>query len=116
MEKRQFRFIKGFFEIDGKYNIPGFSIYTGHGYGFYTYCCKTCGEIFTLDEEKFRDTTIDLNEITKNKTCPTCKSNLVDNLAKYPENIFYKGMVYQNKNIIDSSDFQETEIMETYVL
>jgi hypothetical protein len=94
MEKRQFKFKKEYFQIKGIHNIPGLIICSGFGYDLKTYCCKTCGEIFVIDGQLFKLTGYDLIRITNHKSCPTCGTNLDDNLVSYPENVFYKGTVH----------------------
>ena len=113
MEKRQFRFKREYFQIKGIYNIPGLIICSGFGYDLRTYCCKTCGEIFVIDGQLFK-LKGDLIEITNHKSCPTCGTSLYNNLAKYPENVFYKGAIHPVVNDIDTLHFEQTEVIETY--
>ena len=118
MEKRQFRFWREYFEIKGIYNIPGLIIDSGFGYDLRTYCCKTCGEIFVIDGQLFKQMG-DLIRITNNKVCPTCGTNLDDNLVRYPESVFYKGtthLVVSDINRSHSDETDETELIETYVI
>jgi hypothetical protein len=112
MEKRQFIFKREYFQIKGIYNIPGLIICSGHGYGFYTYCCMICGEIFVVDEQLIK-LKGDLNEIIKHKLCPTCGTGLDNNLVKYPENVFYNGTIHPVVSEIDYSHFEETELIDT---
>lgn len=116
MEKRQFRFRKEYFSINGIYNIPGLIISTGHGYDFKTYCCKNCGEIFVADLGAFRFQQIDLNTICKGKACPNCNDILENCLVKYPENIFYNGGILKNSNSISPLSSNEIdELIEAFV-
>jgi hypothetical protein len=117
MERRQFRFKKEYFSINGIYNIPGLIICSGHGYDFKTYCCKNCGEIYVVDLETFRFQQADLNTICKDKVCPKCSDILENCLVKYPENIFYKGSILNNSNSVFPLISDETEdLIEAFVL
>jgi hypothetical protein len=113
MEKGQFRFKRGLFQIKGVHNIPGLIICSGHGYDLLTYCCATCGEIFVIDGQLIK-LKGDLKGIINNKSCPTCRTSFNDNLVKYPENVFYNGTFHQILGTIDNSHFDETELIETY--
>ena len=116
MERRQFRFINELFAINGIYNIPGLIILSGHGYGFKTYCCKTCGEIFVVDNESLRLEKQDMISICKNKTCPQCNDPLETCLVNYPENIFHDGKLLKNNNQISKSNSADIVLREMYVL
>lgn len=116
MEKRQFRLKKQLFTIGGIYNIPGFVICSGHGYAFRTFCCKECGELFVVDLEGLYHSTLSLPSLVNDKLCPNCNASLRDSLVNYPENIYYKGALLKNTGIIDRSNFEETEILEVYLL
>nr|WP_315234066.1 hypothetical protein [uncultured Flavobacterium sp.] len=115
MELRKFRFKKELFTIDGIYNIPGFVITSGHGYDFKTYCCKNCGEIFVVQLESFHNHNTE-DEKVNDDHCPKCNVILKDNLVDYPENIFYKNRILKNDNKIDRSHYDNTEILEVYLL
>lgn len=116
MEKRNFRFKTEFFCINGVYNIPGLVICSGHGYGFETFCCRQCGEIFVIELENFRDKQFSFELIDKEERCPVCNSNLNSSLVTYPEHIFYKGALLKNSEAIDKMHFEDTFIKQAYFL
>ena len=118
MEKKQFRFSKRLFTVNGVYNIPGYVICSGHGYAFRTFCCKVCGELFVVELENLHHLNISLASLLNKSLCPTCKAALKDNLVKYPENIYHKGAVLSNahRQPIGEADVERTEILEVYVL
>jgi NAD-dependent SIR2 family protein deacetylase len=113
MELGKFRFKKELFTIDGIYNITGLVITSGHGYGFKTYCCRKCGEIFVAQLESVQ---IENIETYKENYCPKCNVRLKENLVEYPENIFYENRILKNNNDIDRTHFDNTEILEAYLL
>lgn len=115
MKIQKFRFKKEFFIIDGIHNIPAFVINSGHGYGFKTYCCKNCGEIFVVELELLHWQNGSIEKLS-NDVCPKCNVNLRNNLLDYPENIFYENRILKNNNEIDRSRFENTEILEVYLL
>jgi hypothetical protein len=115
MDLRKFRFKKELFTINGIYNIPGFIITSGHGYNFKTYCCKNCGEIFVVQIAFLHNNKTEEENINHNH-CPKCKVILKGNLVDYPENIFYNNRILKNDNLIDRNHFDNTEILEVYLL
>ena len=116
MEKGQYRFKTDYYLIDGVFNIPGLVICSGHGYDFKTYCCKKCGEIFVLDLELLYQANTDLQTICANGNCPKCKDSLQTCLVDYPENIFYNGSILTNNNPIDRLKFENTDLIDVYLL
>src|SRR5262245_42092704 len=116
MERKQFRFKKDYFQINGHYNIPGFIICGGHGYNFKTFCCSNCGELFVVDLEFLHSSKTNLKEVCKGKTCPICESDMQICLVNYPENIFYNNTLLINGSEIDKENFDKTELVEVYVL
>ncbi len=116
MKRQQFRFKKDLFAINGIYNIPGLIICVGHGYDFKTFCCKNCGEIFATDLESLHHRHLSVETIIIGKTCPNCKSELTTCLVNYPENIFFNGKILINNNNVDKSNFENTELLDVYVL
>ena len=116
MERRQYRFKKENYLIDGVYNIPGLVIFSGNGYDFKSYCCKNCGEIFVLELEFVFHSNSDFQTLCADKNCPKCNCNLQNCLVKYPENIFYNGTLFTNKNPIDRVKFEKTELIDSYLL
>jgi DNA-directed RNA polymerase subunit RPC12/RpoP len=115
MELRKYRFKKELFTIDGIFNITGFVIASGHGYDFKTYCCKNCGEIFVAQLESFQIENIETNNKNDNY-CPKCNVRLKENLVEYPENIFYENRILKNDNHINRIHYENTEILEAYLL
>ncbi len=116
METRKFRFKKGLFSINGVQNIPGYIICSGHGYDLKTYCCKNCGEIFVFDLELLHSNNNSLQMKIEDKICLKCNESLETCLIEYPENIYYNDSILKNNNTIDKLHFDETELLEVYVI
>ncbi len=113
MELQKFRFKKDYFKINGINNITGFVINSGHGYEFKTYCCENCGQIFVEELESFKNQNfIKIDD----EYCPKCNIDLKNNLIDYPENIFFENRILKNNNEIDRINFDNTEILEVYLL
>ena len=53
--------------------------------GFDLFICPHCKELFALDRETFKYTHQTLQEVIRNKTCPSCANPLI-NLLSYPKN------------------------------
>ena len=115
MEKRNFRFKRELFSINGINNIPGLIIISGFGYGFETYCCKNCGEILVIDNELLFHKKIDVEKLCEEKLCPKCKTELKITLLKYPENILHDGKVFTQKKI-ENFNPENNELIETYYI
>ena len=115
MEKRYFRFKRELFSIDGIHNIPGLIILSGFGYGFTTYCCKSCAEIFVIDAELLFHKKIDVEKLCEEKVCPKCQAELKTTLLKYPENIIFDGKIF-TQNEIESFEPENNELIETYYI
>jgi hypothetical protein len=114
MTKKQFRFKTEYFKINDIYNIQGLIISSGFGLCFETYCCKNCGEIFVLDMENLYYQKTNFEDFISSKFCPTCKIELKTNIVKYPENIFYENKILVNKNEINKTNFEKTEMIGVY--
>ena len=114
MIKKQFRFKTEYFNIDGIYNIPALVISSGFGLCFETYCCKNCGEILVLDMESLYYQKTNFEDFINGKFCPKCRIELKSNIAKYPENIFIENKILENKNEINKTNWENTELIETY--
>ena len=115
MKKRNFRFKRELFSINGTNNIPGLIIISEFGYGFETYCCKNCGEIFVIDNELLFHKKIDVEKLCEEKLCPKCKAELKITLLKYPENILHDGKVFTQKKI-EKFNPENNELIETYYI
>jgi hypothetical protein len=114
MIKKKFRFKTEYFKINENYNVPGIIISSGFGLCFETYCCENCGEIFVLDMERLYHQKTNFEDFISDKFCPTCKIGLKTNITKYPENIFAENKILVNKNEINKTNFQNTELIDVY--
>ena len=114
MTKKHFRFKTEYFNIDGIYNIPAFVISSGFGLCFETYCCKNCGEILVLDMERLYHRKTNFEDFINSKFCPKCKTQLKNNIVKYPENIFIENKIFVKKNEINTTNWENTKLIEVY--
>lgn len=114
MQKRLYRVKTLLYTINGVANIPAPVLVSGHGYGSHSFCCKSCGEIFVIEDESLSTNT--LTEITLGKKCPKCKADLNATLVPYPKFMPVGGRVIENRSQVAYAPSEETQWKEFFHL
>lgn len=79
--------------------------------------CKKCGELFVIDWENPAAANLSIQEIAGASKCPTCQSQLANQVTNYPEIIRVSEGIFGsfNEDFAEYSD-EQTEIFELYEL
>jgi len=69
-----------------------------------------------MNQESIHHNKIEFSDLITDKSCPKCAADLRTSLLEYPEYIFYNGKVHRNEMNFDKSTFDQTELIETYII
>jgi hypothetical protein len=115
MQKSSFRFSKEFIVVKGTYNIPVYVIRSGFGYGFHTFICSSCGELFVFNDE-YLSLNRSVLDICRNLNCPNCNQDLSSSLLPYPEYIFHNNELLKVNHKATMSSYDEILNLEVFEL